>query len=251
MSPAERSLRRGGSPFLAWAAVDVLSGRAVRLRRGEEGEVTDYGPAEEWVDRWAEAGLIRLHVVDLGAAFGRAPSLAPIVRRAARVYPHVAIQAGGGIRDAASALSLAEAGAARVIVGTLLFDRPAEAAAVSDVLGPRAVAALDARGGRIRVAGWTRDAGEDLGRAARLVSDMGYGEALVTDIDRDGTGDGPNCGLYSFLSDCGLSILASGGVRRAQDLKALASMGHLSGAVVGRSLYEGKVRVEDMKETWR
>jgi len=251
VSPAQGSLRNGGRPFLAWAAVDVLSGRAVRLRRGQEGDVTDYGSAEEWVDRWAEAGLIRLHLVDLGAAFGREPSLVPIVRRAARAFPQVALQAGGGIRGAASALSLAEAGAARVVVGTLLFDRPAEAAAVSDALGTRAVAALDSRGGRVRVAGWRRDAGEDVGRAARLASDLGYSEALVTDIERDGTGEGPNHALYASLSDCGLSILASGGVRQAQDLEALASMGHLCGAVVGRALYEGMVRVEDMKETWR
>jgi len=239
------------SSFVAWAAVDVLSGRALRLRRGREENLTDYGSAEGALTRWAEAGLNHLHVVDLGAAFGREPCLGPILRRAAREFPQVEFQAGGGVRDAASALSLAEAGAARVIVGTLLFDRPPEAAAVSDLLGTRAVAALDVQGGRIRVAGWTRDAEEDLGRAARLVSDMGYGEALVTDIERDGTGKGPNLALYASLSGCGLSILASGGVRWAQDLDALASMGHLSGAVVGRALYERTLACGEIREEWR
>jgi phosphoribosylformimino-5-aminoimidazole carboxamide ribotide isomerase len=239
------------SSFVAWAAVDVLSGRAVRLARGEEGERTDYGPAERALARWAEAGLKHLHVVDLGGAFGREPSGGALVGRAARAYPEVVIQAAGGVRSAAAALALADAGASRVVVGTLLFSRPAEAAAVSDRLGPRAVAALDSRAGRVRVEGWTRDAGEDLAQSVRRANDMGFSEVLVTDIERDGMGVGPNLELYASLRRAGIRLLASGGLRRASDLNALARMGHLAGAVIGRALYEGTFLPEEIQEAWR
>jgi len=234
--------------MIAWAAVDVLEGRAVRLRQGRRETATDYGEALEAVARWAEAGLRALHLVDLGAAFGGAPSLAPLLRSASGRWPKLALQAGGGIGSAGDALRLAEAGASRVVAGSLLFRDRAEARRLASALGPgRSVAALDVRAGRVKVSGWRADAGAGLHEAMAMAVEMGYGEVLVTDIERDGVMAGPNLELYGELPE-GAACIASGGVRDAQDLQHLAALPGVAGAIVGRALYEGTVRPSELAE---
>ena len=233
--------------MIAWAAVDVLEGRAVRLRQGRREAATDYGGAAEALERWADAGLKALHVVDLGAAFGGAPSLLPLLRRAA-LRPDLWLQVGGGIASKDDALRFVEAGARRVVVGSLLFRDRSEARRLARSLGPRrCVAALDVRGGRVKVSGWRADAGASLREAMAMVAEMGYGEALVTDIERDGVMAGPNLELYGELPE-DAACMASGGVRSATDLRALASLPGVVGAVLGRALYEGTVRPSELAE---
>ena len=234
--------------MIAWAAVDVLEGRAVRLRQGRRETATDYGEALEAVARWAEAGLRALHLVDLGAAFGGAPSLPPLLRLASGRWPGLALQAGGGIASAGDALRLAEAGASRVVAGSLLFRDGAEAGRLAAALGPaRCVAALDVLRGRVRMSGWRADAGASLREAMTMAAELGYEEALVTDIERDGVMAGPNLELYGELPE-GAACIASGGVRSGTDLRALASLPGVAGAVVGRALYEGTVRPSELAE---
>jgi len=227
---------------IAWAAVDVLEGRAVRLREGRREAATDHGPASEAIERWAGEGLRALHLVDLGAAFGARPCLEPIVREAKRRWPRLVVQAGGGLRTAASAAELAGSGADRVVVGSLLFADPRGAASLVAALGPeRCVAALDARAERVRVAGWREDSGLAVVEAAARALEVGVTQALVTDIARDGMMTGPNLGLYRSLGGVGLSLTASGGIRSCADLEAVAALPDVTGAVVGVALYEGRI----------
>ncbi|MGC8763238.1 MAG: HisA/HisF-related TIM barrel protein [Acidobacteriota bacterium] len=235
--------------FHLWAAVDVLEGRAVRLRQGDPSRRTDYGPALEAAARWAGAGLRRLHVVDLGAALGGRSALAGFVRAFRALCPEVKIQAAGGIRSLEAALAVTEAGADRVVLGSLPFERPREARAILQRLGPgRCVAALDVREGRLRLRGWTADGGLALSEALDRVLELGFRQFLVTDIARDGEETGPNLDLYRRLSRPGVSIIASGGVRDGRDLWALAALPGVAGAVAGRALYEGRLAPASLKE---
>lgn len=228
--------------MIAWAAVDVLGGRAVRLREGRPESVTDYGPALGAVHRWAGEGLRYLHVVDLGAALGGPESLGTLLPQARRRWPSLCIQAAGGIRSAEAARRTLERGASCVVVGSLLFSDEEEAGRIAEELGPeRCVAALDVRGRRVKAKGWTQDAGATLDDACRKAKELGFAEVLVTDISRDGLLEGPNLELYALLASRGLRVIASGGVACAEDLVSLMALPHVSGAVVGKALYEGRI----------
>ncbi len=248
----EEAITRRRGTFEVWAAVDLLEGRAVRLRQGDPGRRTDYGPALEAALRWLDAGLRRMHVVDLGAALGGPPCLGAFVEELLSRRPEALVQAAGGLRSTEEARRVAEAGAARVVLGSALFERPREAEAILGALGPgRAVAALDGREGRLRVHGWTADGGLTLPEAVDRAAAMGFETVLVTDVARDGEGTGPHLGLYRALARPGLRILGSGGIRGKEDLEALAALPGVGGAVVGRALYEGKVRPGDLLEAER
>ncbi|HSK15192.1 MAG TPA: 1-(5-phosphoribosyl)-5-[(5-phosphoribosylamino)methylideneamino] imidazole-4-carboxamide isomerase [Gaiellaceae bacterium] len=229
--------------FQVVPAVDLVGEEAVRLRQGEFASVVAHaGDPGELVARWAAARPPLVHVVDLdGARSGRVrPEL---IRRLAEIAAPVPVQASGGIRSLADAEALLDAGAARVVAGTATLSSPGALAELVEALGERLVVAVDARGGKVAVAGWTEEA--DVGPedfAARCAA-AGVARLLCTAIDRDGTMGGPDLGLLERVRDSsGLPILAAGGIRSEADLDALAASG-LEGAVVGRALLEGAIRL--------
>jgi phosphoribosylformimino-5-aminoimidazole carboxamide ribotide isomerase len=212
-------------------AVDVLGQGAVRLLQGAYDDVVERaGDPVELARAFAAAGAARIHLVDLdGARSGRVrPELVSSV--AAAVDP-AELQASGGIRSLADARALLAAGAGRVVVGTAAFPDPAPWAE----LGERLVVALDVRDGQVRTAGWTEATGLTVEEAARRCKDVGVSRLLCTAIDRDGTLAGPDLELVRRVAATGLRVLAAGGVRSTEDVRALAEAG-AEAAVVGRAL---------------
>src|SRR6476469_8152204 len=199
-------------------AVDVLGEEAVRLRRGDYGDVVER--ADSPVDlarRWADAGAPRIHLVDLDGARSGAARPALVAGVAAAVAP-VPLQASGGIRSLADARALLDAGADRVVVGTAAWPDPTSWFELGEAL----VLALDVRDGEIRTAGWTAGGGIGVDRA--LVLAAGH-RALVTAIDRDGTLTGPDLALVRRAVAAGARVLAAGGIRGPEDVEALADAG--------------------------
>lgn len=231
--------------MIVWTAIDILEGRAVRLEQGREETAKDYGDAFEALERWTSKGLRHFHVVDLSAAFGRRPCLVSFLNERMGRWPGARLQVAGGIRSAEVARRLVDLGADRLVLGTLVLTDPEETSRVLAAVGPkRCVASVDVLDGRVRIAGWTRETAWTLPEALRHVASLGFEEVLVTDIARDGTMQGPNLELYR--ADFGLRFLASGGVRSREDLDALARIPHVSGAIVGRSLYENQLTPEEL-----
>jgi phosphoribosylformimino-5-aminoimidazole carboxamide ribotide isomerase len=212
-------------------AVDVLGEGAVRLHQG------DYDAVVERADdpvalarRWADAGARRIHLVDLdGARSGR---VRPGLVRAVASGVAIPVQASGGIRSLDDALSLLDAGADRVIVGTAAWPDPGPWA---EALGPALVVALDVRDGTVRTAGWTAESGLSVENALARAVAAGVERMLVTAIERDGTLGGPNLELVAAAVDSGIRILAAGGVRSVDDVDALGAAG-VEAAIVGRAL---------------
>lgn len=212
-------------------AVDVLGEEAVRLHQG------DYDAVVERADdpvalarRWADAGAGRIHLVDLdGARSGR---VRPGLVRAVASGVAIPVQASGGIRSLDDALSLLDAGADRVIVGTAAWPDPGPWAAA---LGPALVVALDVRDGTVRTAGWTAESGLSVENALARAVAAGVERMLVTAIERDGTLGGPDLELVAAAVDSGIRILAAGGVRSVDDVDALGAAG-VEAAIVGRAL---------------
>jgi phosphoribosylformimino-5-aminoimidazole carboxamide ribotide isomerase len=223
-------------------AIDVRGGRCVRLREGRaEAETVFAEDPVAMAARWVDLGAERLHVVDLDGALG-APRQTALVRRIIETAAPVPVEVGGGLRDDATLEEMLQAGARWLVLGTrAALDPPFLSAACRRHPG-RIIVAVDGRGPRVAVKGWTEVSDvtvADLGRQARSV---GAAALLYTDVSRDGTELGPNVEDTEALAGAvDLPILASGGVASIADLQRLAAIPGVMGTVVGRALYTGAI----------
>jgi len=241
-----------------WPAIDILGGRCVRLFQGEFSSGTGYGDPLEQAEAFVAAGARRLHVVDLDAARdGGSPNRHLVLRIASATG--VPVQAGGGVRDEGAAAALLEGGVARVVVGTVAVERPEVLAGMAARWPGRVLVGLDHRTSagpdgaprrEVAVRGWTAAGGLELEVALGRLEGVALGGVVVTDIDRDGTGAGPDlAGLERVLAVATVPVLASGGVACVSDLTSLAGLGagasRLAGVIVGRALLSGKLSIPE------
>jgi phosphoribosylformimino-5-aminoimidazole carboxamide ribotide isomerase len=234
-------------------AIDLRNGRCVRLLQGDFAQETRYSvDPVELAEQYRELGARRLHVVDLDGAKQGVPVNLPVIRRM-RAAAGIDVQLGGGIR-ARTSLEEALGVAARAVVGSLAVGDPELVTSWLTEFGPdRLTLALDVRVGAdgtpmIATHGWTRASTLSLGAAIERFAAAGLKHVLCTDIERDGALSGPNVTLYR---DCvqrwpGIEFQASGGVRDASDLKALAAAG-VTATVSGKALLEGRLKPEEIR----
>jgi phosphoribosylformimino-5-aminoimidazole carboxamide ribotide isomerase len=227
-------------------AIDLMGGRIVRLVKGDPRRARAYSLDPVGVAKgFADAGARWLHVVDLDAALGAGSNRATVEAICRAV--DVPVQVGGGLRDRRAVAAALDAGAGRVVLGTLAVEQPDVFASLAASLGDRLVVALDVRGDVVSLDGWRRDAGP-IARALPALAAAGAERFLVTSVDADGTLAGPDVDLYgrvAALTD--LPVIASGGVRSEPDLRALANAG-VEAAVVGTAVYEGRVELRAVAE---
>ena len=224
-------------------AVDIRDGRVVRLVRGDPQRSTDYGGDPVVVARrFEQQGARWIHVVDLDAAFGTGDNrrLVAAVCRGTRVP----VQVGGGLRTLEAVEETLASGAARAILGTAAaWDADLVETAV-ERHGDRVAIAIDAQDGVARVRGWT-DVGPPIRELIPALDSAGAPRYIVTSVGSDGTMSGPDLGLYELVR--GLTdrpVVASGGIRNVDDLRALSSLG-VEGAVVGRAVHEGTLALAE------
>jgi phosphoribosylformimino-5-aminoimidazole carboxamide ribotide isomerase len=225
-------------------AIDLRGGRAVRLRRGDPSEETAYAnDPVEVAQRFQEQGARRLHVIDLDAALGEGDNREAILAICRAVV--VPVQVGGGIRSLEAATAVFEAGAARAILGTAAAADASFVARAVEEFAERVVVAVDVRGGRLMIDGW-REEGPALEPALSGLNEAGAPRYLVTAIARDGTLDGPDLTLYrQVLKLTDRPVIASGGVRNAEDVWALRDVG-CEAAVTGKALYEKTLKLSQV-----
>lgn len=232
------------SGFQFLPAIDLRGGKVVRLTQGDAARATVYGDDPEAVLRsFADAGVERAHVVDLDAALGDGPQRALVARLCAvPAGERPAIQLGGGLRDVDSVRAALDAGVGRAVVGSWVARDPEGFSALAEELPGRLVPALDARHGEVRVSGWTEGAGVAPEALAARLAELPCPAILVTDVERDGTMEGPNVVLARRVGELsGIPALVSGGVRSLADLETAVRSPGVGGAVVGRALYEGEI----------
>ncbi|MDA4113478.1 MAG: 1-(5-phosphoribosyl)-5-[(5-phosphoribosylamino)methylideneamino] imidazole-4-carboxamide isomerase [Thaumarchaeota archaeon] len=231
-----------------WAAIDLMEGSAVTLVQGRADERTVWEESPlQLAKRWQDEGADGLHIIDLDAAFGRG-SNAETVRRVIE-GSKVPVQVGGGMRSAKVASGWLEAGAARVIVGTLAFSDPAAARGLVETHGAeRVVVAADYREGMIVTKGWKESQGIPIVAGARRLEGEGFRNLLTTAVGRDGMRSGPDVATVRELSlATRMKILASGGIRDLRDLVELERAG-AQGAIIGRALYEETVSLSEARK---
>jgi phosphoribosylformimino-5-aminoimidazole carboxamide ribotide isomerase len=231
-----------------YPAIDILNGQAVRLRQGRKEDVTVYGRPSEMAHRWSEAGTEWLHVVDLDGAFEGAPRNQQSIAEIVAAAPKLKVQVGGGMRSMAILEAVFKAGARRAVLGTSAVSDPSFAKEALRTYGDRIAIGIDARDGIAKVSGWTEDSQVRAVELAQRLEADGARLVIYTDISRDGVLVGPNLvALQQMLDGTGLRVIASGGVSKMDDVRALLELKHprLDGVIIGKALYEGVV---DLRE---
>ena len=230
--------------MILFPAIDILNGRAVRLRKGERDSVTDYGDPVAFAEKWAEAGAEWLHIVDLSGAFSGESGIDAVITEIKKRVD-IRIQSGGGLRKITDIRRRLDAGADRAVIGTMAVCDPDAFALAVYEFPEKIVAGIDAKGGMLAVKGWTQTTDTSAVSFGKKCMRMGVRCALFTDIARDGVMGGVNVSeTVRLQKETGLCVIASGGVASMADLVNLQDAG-VYGAVLGKALYDGAI---DLRE---
>lgn len=234
--------------MILYPAIDIRNGKAVRLLRGDYDRETTYDddPVEA-ARRWEEGGARWLHVVDLdGARAGEPVNLEHVRRIVAGVG--VPVQLGGGLRDSKKVEEAFSSGVERVVLGTAAIRDPEMAAAIAAAHGDRVVVSVDARSGKVAAEGWTEESGLETTEVVAALGARGIRRFVYTPVEVDGSMSGPDLeSLGRVAKATEGELIYSGGVGSLDDLRALAALGldNLTGAIVGRALYERRFTVAE------
>ncbi|MEW6102636.1 MAG: 1-(5-phosphoribosyl)-5-[(5-phosphoribosylamino)methylideneamino]imidazole-4-carboxamide isomerase [bacterium] len=233
--------------MVIYPAIDIREGRVVRLTQGDFEKEKIY--SENPVDvafGWKEKGASALHIVDLdGAFFGKPQNLDVIQEIVDKV--RIPVQMGGGIRNFEILEGIMDIGINRAVLGTSaildeLFLRKALLR-----FSERILVGLDVKGEKIAISGWQRLTDYKLDELLLKMGDLGLREAIITDIERDGMMNGPNISLFESLLKHiqHIKIIASGGISTMSDIMHLSRL-PISGVIIGKALYEGKIDLGGM-----
>lgn len=235
--------------MLILPAIDLLSGKAVRLRQGRYEDPTIYSDDPPAVARRFRDHTPRLHVVDLEGAKAGAPVQADVIRAIARENARNGegfLQVGGGVRTREALEAYLALGARRVVLGTAAVKDPELVRALAARHPGVVVIAVDAKDGLVATEGWTEVSRSSAIDVVRALADCPIAAVLYTDVARDGTGSGPNVAATAALAaESPFPVIASGGVATKQHLTALAAIANVESAIVGRALYDGSLTIED------
>ncbi|MCH2177779.1 MAG: 1-(5-phosphoribosyl)-5-[(5-phosphoribosylamino)methylideneamino]imidazole-4-carboxamide isomerase [Mariniblastus sp.] len=236
-----------------WPAIDIRGGKCVRLAQGDYQQETIYGdnPAD-MAHRWIAEGATGLHIVDLdGARDGLNPDGSSPNREAlARITREVSVdlQIGGGIREESTIEDYLEMGINRLVIGTRALTDPEWSTRMIEKFPGHLIIGIDARQGRVATNGWLKTSETTAIQHAKHFSEQAIAGIIYTDISKDGMLKGPNLvGMKEMAEAVSSPIIASGGVTTASDIVELAQM-NLSGAIIGRTLYEGFLTLTDALE---
>ncbi|MFH1347404.1 MAG: 1-(5-phosphoribosyl)-5-[(5-phosphoribosylamino)methylideneamino]imidazole-4-carboxamide isomerase [Candidatus Margulisiibacteriota bacterium] len=227
-------------------AIDILNGKCVRLKQGRYDAETIYdNDPVQIAKKWEAQGGKRLHIIDLDGARTGIPKNIEIIKNIVKEV-NIPIQVGGGIRNFELIKQLLSFGVDRVILGTTAVNNPNTLAKFCEEFDDHLAVAVDVKEGKVATEGWTKITKKDTLTLAKEAIDLGVKRFIYTDISRDGMLTGPNYeGIKDFIAKVSVPVIASGGVSVNEDIEKLKETG-AEGCVVGKALYEGKVKLEEI-----
>ena len=228
-------------------AIDLMNGQVVRLYKGDPKQKTIYSDNPiEIAKKWEKNGADMLHIVDLDATLGIGSNLSVIQKIIENVS--VPVEVAGGLRDESIVMDTAQI-SKRVVLGTLAFKDKITLKKLLENLGPKKIViSVDHKDGEIVIHGWQKRTGIKLIDAIKDFLDMGFSEFLLTNVNRDGTLEGPD---LKFLEQaCQLenaNVIASGGISNVKDVQDVKEKNSF-GVILGKALYENKISIEEAKK---
>ena len=228
-------------------AIDIMNGQVVRLYKGDPKQKTIYSDNPiEIAKKWEKNGADMLHIVDLDATLGLGSNL-PIIKKIIENVS-VPVEVAGGLRDESIVMDTAQI-SARVVLGTLAFKDKNTLKKLLEKLGPKKIViSVDHKDGEIVIHGWQEGTGVKLIEAIKDFLSMGFSEFLLTNVNRDGTLEGPD---LKFLEHaCQLenaNVIASGGISNVKDVQNVKEKNSF-GVILGKALYENKISIEEAKK---
>lgn len=230
--------------MILYPAIDMLDGKAVRLRQGKRDDVTVYGDPVEMSAKWREKGAEWLHLVDLTAAFEGKTAHLPLICEVVAAFDGQ-VELGGGLRTMQDIELRVKAGVKRCIIGTAAAENPELVRQAARAFPGCIAVGIDAKNGLVATRGWVETSTLTAVELALRMRDMGVKDVIYTDVSRDGMMQGPNVeATRRLIEQTGMDVIGSGGVSCLQDLGNLKAAG-CAGAILGRAMYEGAFTLEE------
>ena len=227
-------------------AIDIIGGRCVRLTQGDYAKEKVYSDNPvKMAESFGRAGAARLHLVDLEGAKASCPKNLDVLRDITR-ETGLKVEFGGGVKSEESLKAVLEAGAEYVICGSVAFTDPEMFKEWLGCYGDKIILGLDLKNGLVATHGWKETVPMSAVQALESFEGL-VRQAIVTEVSRDGMLQGVNLEFYAGLQQRfpGVEIIVSGGVSSYEDLEELRKSG-LRSAIVGKAIYEGRVKLEDL-----
>jgi phosphoribosylformimino-5-aminoimidazole carboxamide ribotide isomerase len=229
-------------------AIDIINGKCVRLTKGDYAQQMIYHEDPVEVARqFADAGLQRLHIVDLDGARARAiKNLAVLEKIAAAV--NMVIDFGGGVKKITDVEDVLHAGASMVTIGSLAVKQPEVLEEwLMEFGGDHFLIGADVLDDKIKISGWLEDGGIGIFDFIGKLISLGVTNIFCTDISKDGMMEGPSIDLYEKIMKQypEINLVASGGVSNLEDVRQLKEIG-CSGAIIGKAIYENLISLQDL-----
>lgn len=235
-------------------AIDILDGACVRLLRGNYNESTIYtSDPVEMAKKLVDSGCKRLHIVDLDAARGRGKNNREIIRKI-RNSIDVVIETGGGIRTDVDVKELLDIGIDRLILGTVFAQNPELAGRWTEKYGDYFIAGIDALNGEVKISGWEEGSTLQDTTLAEQAAKNGIISIIYTNIDKDGTLEGPDIENSIRIAEVSkLPVIISGGISRDDDFKIISDLNHsgIAGVITGKAVYENRIDLHKAIEKYQ
>ncbi|RAX51647.1 1-(5-phosphoribosyl)-5-[(5-phosphoribosylamino)methylideneamino]imidazole-4-carboxamide isomerase [Helicobacter sp. 16-1353] len=229
-------------------AIDLKDGKAVRLYKGEMESAKIYGEPVEFAKMFGGFGAEWLHIVDLNGAFAGVPKNLEAIE-AIRRSCNLKIELGGGIRDEATIKKYVDLGLTRLILGSIALENPQFAKEMAEIY-PIAIG-IDAKNGMVATQGWAKGGKTSAIELAKEFRGSKIKAIICTDIAKDGTLEGINVDFSEAIAKAsGIQTIASGGFASSADLEALRKSQKISGVIVGKAFYEGKIDLGEIFRTF-
>jgi len=233
-------------------AVDIKGGKCVRLKQGLMYEETIFSDnPEEMALKWQEKGAKRLHLVDLDGAVNGETSNKKVVQNIVKVVS-VPVQLGGGIRNMETIGEYIDIGIDQVILGTVAYKNPDLVDEACKRYENKIIVSIDSKDGYISIEGWTEPTQMAAIDLAKNFENMGVNSIIYTDIKRDGMESGPNLdAIKKFAGALNMKVIAAGGISTLKDIEDLSLLEKygVNGAIVGKALYSGSIKLEEVIAT--
>lgn len=226
-------------------AIDLMNGQVVRLYKGDPKQKTVYSDDPvEIARRWQANGADMLHLVDLDATLGIGSNM-PIIKKILDDIS-IPVEVAGGLRNKSLIYDVAKI-SDRIVIGTLAFKDKALLGNILADLGPeKVVISVDHKDGQIVIHGWQDGTGIHLINAIKEFLDMGFTEFLLTNVNRDGTLQGPDLKFLEQACDLKVNVIASGGISNVHDVVNVKEK-NAFGVILGKALYENKITIQEAK----